>query len=439
MGAFFGTDGIRGKINYELTKEIAEKCGNALAQTKQGAKVIIGTDTRLSCDLIVLALSVGLVSGGAYVDFVGVCPTAGISYLTKSLGYDYGVVVSASHNPPEYNGIKIFNSQGVKLGDELEEELEKLFAFNLQQKNENLGKFNQKFDLVKKYEKFLNSCVKTSFKDMLVVIDGSNGAGFSVAPNVFVSLGAKVKKINCKNDGKNINNNCGALFVDSLKTTVKKFNANLGVALDGDSDRVILIDEQGNEVDGDLILYLLANQLKKEKKLKNNSIVGTRHTNIGIEQTLKNNGVTLCRTDIGDKYVIAKMFEEDLSLGGEQSGHIIIRDYLETGDGILAGLKVAETMVKTNKKLSDLTKVELCPQVNINCVVKDKLKVINSEELSSLISKKEKELGSNSRIMVRVSGTEPKVRIMVEDKREEYAKLVAKEIADMVNFIDQKI
>ena len=217
MGVYFGTDGIRGKINYGLTKEMAEKCGNALTQIKQKPRVIIGKDTRVSGDLLVLSLSSGLVSGGASVDYVGVCPTAGIAYLTKSWGYDYGIVVSASHNPAEYNGIKIFNSDGIKLGDAAESELESLFKTELIKNNEELGSFNEKFGLVKKYEDFLVSSVKVSFKDIVVVVDGANGAACSIGPSVFSKLGASVKKINCKNDGLNINNNCGALYVDNLK------------------------------------------------------------------------------------------------------------------------------------------------------------------------------------------------------------------------------
>ena len=439
MGVYFGTDGIRGKINHGLTKEIAEKCGNAIAQIKPKARVIIGRDTRVSGDLVVLALSTGLISGGASVDYVGICPTAGIAYLTKTLGYDYGIVISASHNPPEYNGIKIFNKDGIKLDDNAESELESLFTSELLKPNNELGQYKDKFELLKVYEDFLVSCIKVSLKDLFIVVDGANGAAYSIGYKVFIKLGAKVKKINCKNDGLNINNNCGALHIENLQSAVKKYGANIGVAFDGDSDRVIIVDEKGNEVDGDLILFLLANQLQKEKKLKGNAIVGTRHTNIGIEQALKKNNISLHRTDIGDKYVIAKLCEDDLSLGGEQSGHIILRDYLDTGDGILAGLKVVETMVKTNKKLSELVNVKLCPQVNINCVVKDKLKVINSEKLSNLIMQKEQELGLDSRIMVRVSGTEPKVRIMVEDKRDDNARKVAEEIEKMVHFIDDKI
>ena len=399
-------------------------------------KILIGQDTRLSGSLITNAFAGGAMCAGAKIIDIGICPTAGIAYLTKALQADYSVVISASHNPPEYNGIKIFNAQGFKLGDNNENNLERKFVHSYIENHPNLGTYEQKYNLTTLYLNHLVSCCSNSLNGIKVVLDCSNGAAYKIAPNVFKKLGAKVIKISCKNDGANINNNCGSLHPQTLAKSVIENKADFGFAFDGDSDRIIACDEKGNILDGDMILFMLAKYFKNKKMLKNNTVVGTRHTNMGLEESLKKLGIKLIRTDIGDKYVLEKMEELGLNLGGEKSGHIIIRNYATTGDGILTAVILADMVVSLNKPLSVLSKVKLYPQINIDCPVSDKMRVINSEKLNDCINKQEVILGTNSRIMVRVSGTEAKIRIMVESKDKTLAQNCAKNIQNVINQIE---
>ena len=438
MGVFFGTDGIRGKVIDELTFDLAYKCGNALATTCNKPKILIGGDTRTSRDFLTLAFSGGALSGGANIVDVGVCPTAGIAYLTKTLGFDYGVVISASHNPSEYNGIKIFDKNGFKLGDERENALERKFVHSFTVCQNQIGTYLQNRKLIKLYENYLINCCQSCLKGFKVVLDASNGASFNIAPKVFKKLGAKVIKLSCKNDGKNINKNCGSLFPEKLCQTVKCSKADFGFAFDGDSDRIIACDESGNLLDGDIIIYMLAKYLKSENKLAKNIVVGTRHTNMGIQKNLLSLGINLERTEIGDKYVLEKMNKDGLNLGGEKSGHIILKDYATTGDGVLSAVILAEMVAHLKMPLSKLAKVNLYPQSNIDCIVSDKMRVINSEILTNAINQEEAKLGVNSRIMVRVSGTESKVRIMVESLNKFSAQKSANYLCEIVKKIDKK-
>lgn len=438
MSVFFGTDGIRGIVNDSLTFDLSYKLGNALSQNISSPKVVIGRDTRTTGEYLTLALSGGVLSGGGDVVDIGVCTTPGIAYITKKIGADYGVVVSASHNPPQYNGLKVFDSNGVKLGDKKEEELERKFINNITYSEDKICGYKQNFNYVKMYIDYLCESCKESLSGMTIVLDGSNGATYKIAPEVFRRLGAKVIAVNCRNRGRDINNNCGSLFPQVLSKLVKRYNADVGFAFDGDGDRIIASDEEGNIIDGDNIIYLLAKHMKREGLLIDNCVVGTRHTNIGIEKALNEYGINLIRVDIGDKYVCAKMSELGLSLGGEKSGHIIIKDYLMTGDGILAGIKICEMMKSTGMKLSSLNDVLLLPQTNIDCVVSDKMRVINNETLSKVIVDQEKCLGEDYRIMVRVSGTENKIRIMVEGIDEKQTILSANKIKKIVEEINNK-
>ena len=438
MGIFFGTDGIRGLVNSELTYDLAFKCGNALASNKPYAKILIGRDTRISGSYLSIAFAGGAISAGASVVDIGICPTAGIAYLTKSLKYDYGVVISASHNPPDYNGIKIFDKNGYKLGDKNENALERKFVNTTYVSPKNIKNYTQNSKISSKYANFLVNSCNLSLEGLKIVVDTSNGASYKIAPKVLKNLGAKVIKINSRNNGAIINQNCGSLHPQSLCQTVIAEKADMGFAFDGDSDRIIACDENGNILDGDIILYMLAKYFKANKLLSQNTIVGTSHTNMGIENSLKNLGIKLLRSDVGDKYVLEKMLEQKLSLGGEKSGHIIISNYATTGDGILSAIKIAEMVKTSNKNLSSLAKVKLYPQVNIDCVVSDKMRIINNEKLSNIQAEQEKLLGENSRIMVRVSGTEPKIRIMVETLDKDKALIVAKIIEQTVKEIDQK-
>jgi len=436
MSKFFGTDGIRGVVNEFLTFDIAYKCGNALARRGESVKILVGRDTRTTGDYLFSGFAGGALAAGAEITYIGICPTAGVSYLTKKLNMDYGVMISASHNPAEYNGIKIFNSNGVKIDDKDEEVLESSFdsLIYLNKKN----KINYYDKHIETYCDYLVNCIDMRLDGLKIVIDSGNGAAYSIAPNVFTRLGAMIIPISCNNDGLNINRNCGALFPEVLSEAVLKYKADMGFSFDGDSDRIIACDENGNIIDGDMIIYILSKHLKSKNKLNKNIVIGTRHTNMGIEQNLRKEGIKLIRTDIGDKYVIAKMNELNASLGGEKSGHIIMFDHMSTGDGILTGVKIAEVIKASNCRLSTLVCRDLYPQINIDCFVKDKIKVINSQKVFDEIKKQEEILGVDSRIMVRYSGTEPKIRIMVESKDCEKATISAKKLQKIVYLVDNE-
>lgn len=432
MGIYFGTDGIRGIVNFGLNHEVIFRCGNALAHLNPKAKIIIGSDTRVSGEYISALFASGATMAGLNVIDVGVCPTAGVSYLTKKVGADFGVVISASHNPPEYNGIKIFDSTGQKFGDKKEDELESFLGKLVIAKPSQIGSFVRNEKLVKEYEKHLKNLASNSLEGLKIVLDLANGASHKIAPKVFRELGAKVVAMHSSKMGEKINVCCGATCPQELAKMVKKYKADLGFSFDGDADRIIAADESGNIVDGDLILYILAKYLKEKDELKNSMVVGTRHTNLRIEEALETFGIKLLRTDIGDKYVIQKMMELGLSLGGEKSGHIILKECGVTGDGIAVAIKIAQIVKEKGEKLSNLLNLKLYPQININVEVEDKMRIINSEKLANAEKVLSQELGAKSRIMIRVSGTENKVRIMVEDENEEKAKKVARELEGVI-------
>ena len=437
MGVFFGTDGLRGAVNDDLSYDTAYKCGNALGMLYPNSRVIIGRDTRGSGSFITLAFATGAMNAGLNVIDVGICPTAGISYLTTLLGFDFGVVISASHNPAEYNGIKIFDREGKKLGDKREEKLEKSFLKQVVVPVEKIGQYSYNPRLVINYEKFLSNSIKTSLKGKTIILDCANGASYKLAPAVFRDNKAKIVATYCKPDGLNINKGCGALNIQKLQKYVLKYKADMGFAFDGDSDRVIAVDEKGNVVDGDKMLYMMATDYLESGKPVG-AVVGTRHTNMGVEKALNKKGIELIRADIGDKYVSAKLIENDLLIGGEQSGHIIVRDKLITGDGILNALYIAEICAKNKKKLSEFFDFELYKQKNINVKVHDKIRTINSEKLSNETELEEKKLGDDGRIMIHVSGTEPYIRIMVETKDLKLSTEVAERIASVIEQINQE-
>lgn len=438
MGIFFGVDGLRGKVNDDLSREIAYKCGNALGIKFPKSRILIGKDTRNTGDLIAFSFATGAMNAGCNIVNVGVCPTAGVSYLTSLLGFDFGVVVSASHNLAEYNGIKILDKNGRKLGEKLEEELEKLFLREAVASFDKVGTFEFNPRLVLHYEEFLAKSITTSLKSKTIVLDCGNGASYKLAPAVFRDNKAKIIATFCKPDGLNVNKDCGALNISKLQKYVLKYKADMGFAFDGDSDRLIAVDEKGNVVDGDKLLYLLSCDYLKKGKLTQNKVVGTRHTNIGIEKALNQKGVELIRADIGDKYVSAKMHENNLIIGGEQSGHIILADKLATGDGILNALQVAAICVQENKKLSEFFDFEMFEQQNINVKVYDKLRIINSAKLAKVTEVEEKLLGDNGRIMIRLSGTEPCIRVMVETKDMALSTEIAERIAKVINEINME-
>jgi len=439
MGLYFGTDGLRGVVNSDLTFDIAYKCGNALSVLKTNPTVLIGSDTRISNSYLTLAVASGAMSGGAAVTDLGVIPTAGVAYLTKLLHADYGVVISASHNPKEYNGIKIFDSNGYKLGDKEEERVERCFIHNKTNDFPNIGTFSQNFNLIKKYEEFLINASPNKLTGLTVVLDGANGASYKIAPDVFRKLGADVVASNCSCDGMKINDNCGALYPSTLAKRMARYKADMGFAFDGDADRLISVDDKGKIIDGDMTIYMLAKYMKEKGTLSGNTVVGTSHTNMAIEAGLKANGIDLIRTDIGDKYVLAKLIERKLSLGGEQSGHIILKNMHTTGDGILTAIAVANMLIEKKAKISELFDIRLYPQTNLNIIVEDKLKIMNSELITKEITRLQTSLGEKGRIMVRASGTEPKIRIMVESGDEETNIKYSEEIAGIVKNVDGEV
>ena len=436
MGLYFGTDGLRGKVNEDLTFDIAYKIGNALATLKENPLIIIGSDTRISNTYLAVGLAGGAMSSGGRVIDAGVVPTAGVAYLTKKLGADYGVVISASHNSGEYNGIKVFNSQGYKLGDKEEERIERCFIHTKINEFPNIGKYTQDFTLIKKYRDFLISCSKNSLKGKTIVLDCAHGASHRIAPEVFRRLGASVIASHSTDEGLNINRDCGALYPDELRRRVIRYKADMGFAFDGDSDRLIAVDEKANVIDGDMIICALAKYLKNNQKLNKNVAVGTSHTNMAIEDDLKNNGIKLVRTDIGDKYVLAKMLEDDLSIGGEQSGHVILKDLTTTGDGILTAIIIANMLIEENKTMSEIFNVKLYPQTNVNVIVEDKFRITNNEELLTAFAKYNSLLAGKGRLLIRASGTEPKIRVMVESKDKNLNDDIAKDIIKIIKRID---
>ncbi len=435
MGLFFGTDGLRGKVNEVLTYDVAYKIGNALSILKEKPTIVVGSDTRITNTYIVLALSVGAMSGGANVIDLGILPTAGVAYITKMIKADYGVVISASHNSAEYNGIKIFNSEGYKLGDKEEERIERCFIREKLNHYPSLGFYKQSFSLTNLYYKFLIGACSSSLKGKKIVLDCANGASYKIAPRIFRKLGACVIASNSKNDGKKINDNCGAVHPENLSKKVLQYKADMGFSYDGDADRVIAVDEKGKIIDGDAIVLVLSKYFKKKDKLKVNTVVGTSHTNYAVEEELKKCGIDLLRTDVGDKYVLAKMLEKDLSIGGEQSGHIILKDFSTTGDGILTSIIIVKMLVEENIATSKAFEVELYPQANKDVVVEDKFRIMNNEELSKEIFKYNSELSGVGRVMIRASGTEPKIRVMVESKDKELNEKIADALVETIKRI----
>lgn len=439
MGVFFGTDGLRGKVNEELTFDVAYKIGNALSILKESPTVIIGSDTRISNTYLTLAVASGAMSGGAKVIDIGVVPTAGIAYITRAVNADYGIVISASHNSGEYNGIKVFDSNGYKLLDKEEERIERCFIHEKTNDFPNIGTFTQDYNLSKIYKKFLIESSESSLKGLTIILDCAYGAAHRIAPEVFRKLGAKVIASNCTDNGLKINQKCGALYPENLVSRVHRYKADMGFAFDGDSDRVIAVDEKGNIIDGDMIICGLAKHFKKLNKLSLDTVVGTSHTNMAIEENLKQEGINFIRTDIGDKYVLAKLLEKNLSLGGEQSGHIIIKDKATTGDGILTAIAVANMIINEKTTMSKAFDVKLYPQANKNVVANDKFRVINNEQVSNAVAKYSAMLSGKGRLMIRASGTEPKIRVMVESEDRELNENIAKSIVSIINSINEEV
>ena len=439
----FGTDGVRGRANYDpMTPEMALRLGRAVAyhfraKHKSGrGRIVIGKDTRLSGYLFETALAAGICSMGADVMLCGPLPTPGIAFITSSMRADAGVVISASHNPFEDNGIKIFAADGFKLPDEVESRLEELMESDELDSNRphgsEIGKATKIEDSRGRYVVFLKNAFPRhlTLEGLKIVVDCANGAAYKVAPAVFAELGADVLTLNARPDGTNINDDCGALHPAKMQAAVQKYGAHIGIAVDGDADRVIICDEHGEEVDGDTIMAMCARRMIERGELKHNTLVATVMSNLGLERSLQQLGGRLERVQVGDRYVVESMRTHGYNFGGEQSGHLVFLDHMTTGDGVLGALQVLAVMLESQRPLSELRRVMTrYPQVLVNLKVKEKKPLAELPSVNALVGKVEKLLGSDGRVLVRYSGTEAKVRVMVEGPDEAVIRGYAEEIA----------
>ena len=424
----FGTDGIRGKANvYPMVGDLAYKLGKALVyalgnNTKnKKKKIIIGKDTRLSCYMLESALTSGVVSMGADSYLVGPMPTPAIAFLVRSMRADAGIVISASHNPFDDNGIKIFSSKGLKLDDEVESRIESIiFSGKLDNKGElgkNLGRAYRIRDTLGRYIVFAKDTLPytMNLEGLRIVLDCANGATYKVAPMIFEELGAEVIAINDEPNGININEKCGSTYPSTIIEASKLYRADVGIAFDGDGDRVFMVDERYNLIDGDIILSILAKDMKKKGILKNNTVVGTVMTNYGLERVLASQGIKLERVDVGDKNIVKRMIEGGFNLGGEQSGHIVLSDLNTTGDGIITALAVLSVVKQERKSLSHLYgDYKKAPEKTVNVTVKEKPPLEDIKEIQDAVSEAKKLIDNKGRVVVRYSGTEPFLRITVE-------------------------
>ena len=449
MRKYFGTDGIRRIANIELSPELVYKVAKAGAyvlskHTDHAPTILIGRDTRISGTLIESAMVAGFLSYGANVKLLGVIPTPAVAYLTRKLNADASVVISASHNTYEFHGIKYFSNKGMKIPDTLEEEIEEVMESGkleeLTAVNDKIGVSEYCLDLIDEYvyffrKNFDDDMEKLVSDDFIVGLDTANGATYKVAEKVFKSLGIKYKIINNNPDGININQNCGSTHLEGLKKFVVENNLSMGVAYDGDGDRCLAVDENGNEIDGDKIMAIISSSLRKKGKLAKDTIVATVMSNLGLNKYARDNGLELLQTKVGDRYVLEEMLKDGFNLGGEQSGHVILLDYNPTGDGILTSLMLIKSILEENKKASQMAQmVKLYPQVLVNAKVNSEKKYgfKDDKEIKNAIEKLEKEFAGNGRVLIRPSGTEPLVRVMIEGEDQKYIQKKAEEIAKLI-------
>lgn len=442
MGKLFGTDGVRGIANKDLTPELANQLAKASAEIfikEEKGTVVIGKDTRISGDLLEAAMVSGFLSMGVEVITLGVIPTPAVAYATRKLKANMGVVISASHNPYEYNGIKFFNHEGFKLRDEIEEKIEDYIFSNKTTDKRPLGdgigrliemEYPEKF-----YGDFVASTIKEDIKGMRIAMDVAHGAAYRVAPETFRNLGAEVFVINDQPNGKNINDHCGSTHPEVLKDVVVENQCDLGISFDGDADRLIALDEKGEVVDGDQIMAICGSFLKAQGELKKDTVVATVMSNIGLGLALKEKNIQLEKTKVGDRYVLEMMKDRGYSLGGEQSGHLIFLDHNTTGDGLLSALKLAEIIKHKNEPLSKLAAMmDRFPQTLVNAKVPNEHKdsLMKNDVILKEIQKAEKVLQDEGRVLVRPSGTEPLVRVMIEGKDLEEIQGFAQKIAGLI-------
>ncbi len=444
MGRLFGTDGVRGVANTELSPLLAMQLGQAGAYvlTKHNSHkptIMVGCDTRISGDMLANAMMAGICSVGANAVFVGVLPTPAVAYLTRKYKVDAGVVISASHNPVEFNGIKFFNGEGYKLPDAIEDEIELIIQSGLESlpmpTGSSVGKIKYRTDAREEYINHAMKAVNVELNGMKIVVDCAEGASYYTSIETLKELGADVIAIHNNPDGTNINANCGSTHLEELMARVVYEKAEIGLAFDGDADRLLAVDENGHKVDGDEIMAIIGFYMKKKKKLKNDTIVATIMSNLGFFLMGEEKGIKIDQTKVGDRYVLERMREIDANLGGEQSGHIIFLDENTTGDGLLSALHLLEVLVESKKPLSKLKEImEVLPQALVNAKVPNHKKETFMEypEIAKAIERLEKEFAGKGRVLIRPSGTEPLVRVMIEGKDQRVIEEEAKKLAELI-------
>ena len=444
MGKLFGTDGVRGIANTELTGRLAYELGRAGAyvltkETSHTPKLLVGMDTRISGDMLEAALTAGICSVGAHAVLAGIVPTPAVAYLVRKYKLDAGIVISASHNPVEYNGIKFFNSEGYKLRDELENMIEEIVLSDRDDLPKPTGEFigtkSVAEEALDDYIDFLTASGKVKFNGIKVAIDCANGASYKAAPIALLNLGADLCIIHNEPNGNNINLNCGSTHIDSLKKLVVENGADIGFAFDGDADRCLAIDENGELIDGDKILAICGLYLKENGKLSGDTVVGTVMSNMGLSVMGKKYGINIEQANVGDRYVIEKMLEGGYCLGGEQSGHIIFHEYNTTGDGIITAIQMLTVLKVKGVKASELANVmDVYPQVLVNAKIKNEYKntYMDNEEVSAAVHSLEKKFEGDGRVLIRPSGTEPLVRVMIEGTDIEQMQRDAEELAAII-------
>ena len=443
MGRLFGTDGVRGVANTELTCELALNIGRAAAEvlsrgTRRRPVFVVGTDTRISSDMLAAAVTAGLCSVGADVISLDVVPTPAVAYLVGKYKADAGIMISASHNPSEYNGIKIFSGDGYKLPDALEEQIETIVldrdgTYDCKS-GSGVGKRSFEGDAVKKYIEHLRSSVPNSLDGLKVGVDCANGSASVTAEKLFSDLGAEAYILNAAPDGENINVNCGSTHIEGLAAFVRENGLDAGVAFDGDADRCLCVDEKGNVIDGDEIMAICATDLAERGKLRSKTVVGTVLTNFGFGKFCEDNGLRFVATKVGDRFVLEEMLLNEYDFGGEQSGHIIFRDYATTGDGQLTAIQLLSLMKRKDKKLSEMRVMTKYPQVMRNIKVSNDAKVLyyTNKRIKEAVEAGKRALGSDGRVIVRPSGTEPLIRVMTEGLDISIIDRIADEIAEVI-------
>ena len=442
MGKYFGTDGYRGKANVTLHLDLAMKIGRYLGYyygKNKHARILIGKDTRQSSSMYEMALAAGATASGANVYLLGVCPTPSVSYLITKENFDCGIMVSASHNPYYDNGIKLFNGLGKKMDPEIEKAIEDYFESNEELPyaiEEKIGKVIDFKDGLQLYISWLKEVNPLKLDGMKIALDLANGSATTTAQECLTELGATLEVIHSEPNGVNINNKCGSTHPESLQELMREGNYDVGFAFDGDADRLIAVDEDGNLMNGDYILHICGKHMLKKGTLKDNVVVTTVMANLGLYKAFEKNGISSVKTAVGDKYVFEALEANDYKVGGEQSGHIIFKDYQNTGDGLFSALQLLSVMLEENKSLKQLSEdLFIYPQLLVNMPVKDKQTVLEDQEVNALIQKIGDELGNNGRILVRPSGTEPLLRVMVEAETDE---LCHKYVYQVVDFVKEK-